>query len=598
MIRPRSRCAPPGRHPHLETLEDRCVLSAATVALPNVVVRSTSAPDHILVRFVDHARPVALAGTTLGQAQPLVTNLFEVDLEAGTTVDQALAAYRNDAQVAYAESDADLGTAWTPNDYYFNLQPNMTAIKAPQAWGVTTNSSRIPIAVFDTGIDYTHPDLYQNIWINQQEIPPTRLKNLVDVFHDGFISMRDLNSPVNIGPGKITDVNKNGYIDGGDLLAPVVKGPNGNDTGLGGWADGISQDRSGYLDDIIGWNSNANTNNPMDGFGHGTHVAGIIAGMGNNGVGVAGVDWQASLVPVKFFDDSGNGTITQFISGLNWALAHNIKLSNNSWTDSGYTPALFDAIKAAQARGMLLIVAAGNGGTNTDTTPTYPADFALDNIVSVGSTDASDKLAPTSNYGPRSVDIAAPGVNILSTLPKGQYGYKSGTSMAAPEVAGAAALVWALRPEWTYQQVVAQLLNTADRLPSLTGKLQSGRLNLYAAIQVPRRTTTVTTATTAPAPAATPTAAPRASSVGTASFGSTLLVTSALTASPSAAAPVLWVVPPSTPVAVASAAPPALVSPNDGLSLGLAADVYGSLRAGSKAGGPVARAKHSPEGEE
>ena len=612
MSRPRSRCAPPGRRLHLETLEDRRLLSAAPVALPGVVVESTHASDHILVRFLDAAKPAALAGTTLGKAQPLVTNLFEVDLAAGTTVDGALAAYRQDARVAYAEADADLGVAWTPNDPYYNLQSGLkntgqtggTAgadINAPPAWGVTVNANRIPVAVFDTGIDYTHPDLYQNIWVNQQEIPPSRLKNLVDYFHYGYISIRDLNDPRNQGVGKITDINKNGYIDGGDLIAPMTKDKYGADTGLGGWADGISEDKSGYIDDLIGWNSNANNNNPMDGYGHGTHVAGIIGAMGNNGVGVAGVAWYAQIVPVKFFDDQGNGSISQYINGLNWAVAHGIRLSNNSWTDGGYTPALYDAIKAAQAKGMLLIIAAGNGGANTDVNPVYPADFGLSNIISVGATDANDKVASFSNYGAKSVSIFAPGVNVISTLPKGQYGYKSGTSMAAPEVAGAAALVWALRPEWTYQQVVAQLLNTATRLPSLTGKVQSGRLDLYAAIKVPPRTPNGTSPVSAPKPATVSSSGTlKAASVEAASYGVTFLVTSAaVAAAPRPTfAPVLWAMPPSTPVVASSYAPPAEVSRDNGLSLGLAADLFGSLQTLSLGGAMLQRAKPSPEGDE
>ena len=612
MSRPHSRRAPPGRRLYLELLEDRRLLSAAPVELPGVVVESTHASDRILVRFLDAAKPVALTGTTLGKAQPLVTNLFEVDLAAGTTVDWALAAYRKDARVAYAEADAYLGAAWTPNDPYYNLQSGLkntgqtggTAgadINAPPAWGIIVNANRIPVAVFDTGIDYTHPDLYENIWINQKEIPASRLKNLVDYFHDGYISMRDLNDNRNQGVGKIADLNGNGYIDGGDLLKPTIKDKNGEDTGLGGWADGISQDKSGYLDDLIGWNSNANNNNPMDGYGHGTHVAGIIGAMGNNGVGVAGVAWYAQLVPVKFFDDHGNGSISQFIDGLNWALVHGIKLSNNSWTDGGYTPALYDAIKAAQAKGMLLIIAAGNGGANTDVTPAYPADFGLSNIVSVGATDANDKIASFSNYGAKSVSIFAPGVNVISTLPNGQYGYKSGTSMAAPEVTGAAALVWATRPEWTYQQVVAQLLNTATRLSSLTGKTQSGRLDVYAAIQVPKRNPNGTSAVSPPKTAtASSSGALKTASIEAAPYAATFLVAStpvAATPRPTFA-PVLWAMPPSSPVVASSYAPPAEVSRDSGLSLGLAADVFGSLQGLSQGSAMLHRAKPSPETDE
>ena len=613
MIRPRSRCAPPGRHPHLETLEDRCLPSATGGVLPNVAVESAQASDHILVRFLSDAKPVALAGTIVGKAEPLVANLYEIDLAAGETVALALAAYRQNARVDYAEADSTLAVAWTPNDPYYNLQYNLkntgqnggTAgadVNASAAWSVTANSMRIPIAVFDTGIDYTHPDLYDNIWINQKEIPLSRLKNLVDYYHDGYISMRDLNAPggINQGPGKITRIDGKPYVDGADLIAPMTKDVNGNDTGNGGWADGISEDHSGYVDDLIGWNFASNNNNPMDGFGHGTHVAGIIAAMGNDGTGVSGVDWQAQLVPVKFFDDQGNGSISSFINGLNWALAQGIKLSNNSWTDGGYTPALFDAINAARSKGALLVVAAGNSGVNTDSQPSYPADFPLDNIISVGATDNTGHLAGFSNFGVKSVDVAAPGVNILSTTPGNTYGYKSGTSMAAPEVTGVAALVWALRPEWTYQQVIAQVLNSATRTPALNGKVATGMLNAYAAIQVPPRT--APPSSHAPSGSATKTAsvapsgAARAASVASVAAAPQARVTSVIVASfmPSDLAPGVGVVTTSAPVAAASHAPPAI---DDGLSLGLAADLFGSLAAPAPGVVPSQRAKPSGNGE-
>ena len=220
----------------------------------------------------------------------------------------------------------------------------------------------------------------------------------------------------------------------------------------------------------------------MDGYGHGTHVAGTLGAVGNNGIGVAGVVWTGQIVPVKFFDNSGNGTVSQFIDGLDWALSKGIKISNNSWTDSGYTPALFEAVRQAHDAGHLFVAAAGNNGRDSDQQPAYPADFALNNVVSVGATDRYDRLAGFSNYGAKSLAIVAPGVDIYSTTVGGGYGIKSGTSMAAPHVAGTAALVWSLHPNWTYQQVIDRLLATADKLPSLAGKVRSGRLNSAAAV--------------------------------------------------------------------------------------------------------------------
>ena len=282
-------------------------------------------------------------------------------------------------------------------------------IKAVQAWTVTQGSPSLIVAVNDTGIDYTHPDLYDNIWINQKEIPPSRLKNLVDYNHDGFISMRDLNDPRNQGVGKITDLNHNGYIDGGDLLAPMVKDAQGNDTGLGGWADGISEDGSGYVDDIIGWNSNANNDNPMDGYGHGTHVAGTIAATQNNGVGVTGIAPNVQLMPIKFLGAGGTGTIAQFIAGLNFSVSHGARISNNSWSGAVYSTILSDAIANARSHGDIFVAAAGNYSQNNDTSPTYPASFPLDNVVSVAATDRNNQLASFSDYGAKSVQLGGAG---------------------------------------------------------------------------------------------------------------------------------------------------------------------------------------------
>src|SRR5262245_14467078 len=187
----------------------------------------------------------------------------------------------------------------TPSDPLLSQQYALTKIQAPQAWATTTGSHSVVVADIDTGIDYTHPDLYQNVWINQQEIPAARRANLIDIDGDGLISFRDLNNPINQGVGKITDLNHNGVIDAGDLLAPY------NPDGTGGWADGTDGDgspnavKNGYVDDIVGWDFYHNDNNPFDGYGHGTHTAGTIGATGNNGTGVSGVNWDVSLMALK-----------------------------------------------------------------------------------------------------------------------------------------------------------------------------------------------------------------------------------------------------------------------------------------------------------
>lgn len=397
-------------------------------------------------------------------------------------------------------SASTLVTAWVPNDASFADQWNLrntgqksgtvaADVNAARAWDVTTGSRRFSVAVMDSGIDYKHPDLYQNVWLNQKEIPASRRANLTDVDRDGLITFRDLNDARNQGVGKITDLNANGYIDGGDVLQRMTRDGAGNDSGRGGWADGLSQDGDRFVDDLIGWNFVNNTNNPFDDYGHGTHVAGTIGAMGNNNVGVAGVAWNVQLVPVKFFDNNGRGTIQQFIAGLDWALAKGIKVSNNSWVDASNSPELAAALTRAQNVGHVVVSAAGNGKRNLDPAPVYPAGFTNDNLVVVAATDRNDQLAGFSNYGVGSVDIAAPGVDVTSTTSWGRYGTRTGTSMATPQVTGAVALVWTLRPEWTYRQVISWVMATADRLPGLAGKVASGRLDLAAAVRVPPRGT-------------------------------------------------------------------------------------------------------------
>jgi subtilisin family serine protease len=383
----------------------------------------------------------------------------------------------------------------TPNDPSFGSQWDLqnlgqnggiagADIRAPQAWAVTTGHNRVTVAVIDTGIDYDHPDLYQNVWINQAEIPLSRLRNLTDVDHDGLITFRDLNDPRNQGVGKITDVNHDGRIDAADILAPMVLDSHGNDTGQGGWAHGSTQDGdTAHPDDLIGWNFVNNTNNPFDDNGHGTHVSGTIGAVGGNGVGVTGIDWNVRIMALKFLDAGGTGSDGAAVDALSYAVRHGAAISNNSWGGGGNDPALANAIATAQRAGLIFVTAAGNAGSDIDVNPSYPASYNLDNIVSVAATDNRDQLAYFSNYGSGTVDLAAPGVNILSTTPNGTYSYYSGTSMATPHVTGVLALVWDLHPGWTYRQVINQVLNTTDPLPSLQGRtVTGGRLNAAAAV--------------------------------------------------------------------------------------------------------------------
>jgi subtilisin family serine protease len=390
--------------------------------------------------------------------------------------------------VRYAEPDQAIHAALTPNDPKFTDNTlyglnGAHGINAPSAWDATTGSTAVTIAEIDTGIDYDHPDLYENIWINQAEVPPSRKANLIDVDGDGLITFYDLNDPRNQGPGKLTDVNSDGVIDAADILAPMQKDAAGHDTGLGGWADGISEDGdTAHVDDLVGWNFVTNTNNPFDDNGHGTHVAGIMDELGNNGTGGVGVAWKAQLLPLKFLDASGGGSAANAVLAIHYAADHGARVSNNSWGSASGSSTISDAINYAGSRGDVFVAAAGNNNSNNDTTPFYPAAYHLPNMLVVAATDSNGARASFSNYGPTTVDLAAPGVGIYSTLPN-SYGVLSGTSTAAPYVTGTAALVLSQHPTWTAAQVIQQILSTTTPDAALSGlTVTGGIVNAAAAV--------------------------------------------------------------------------------------------------------------------
>jgi subtilisin family serine protease len=462
--------------PALECLEERALLSAAGTGAFD--------PTRILVRFrTPEFHQSLLQGTTIGPALDLVPGLYEVRLGKAVSVASALAAYQADPRVLTAEPDYQLDVARIPNNPDFSQQWDLNDaakpsvdVHATKAWDVTTGTGRTVVALLDTGIDYNHPDLYQNIWINEAEIPLSRRRNLIDVDHDGFLSFHDLNDSRNQGAFKITDVNHDGRIDAADILAPMIRDRFGRDTGQGGWAypGNVQDGDTAHPNDFIGWNFVNNTNNPFDDNGHGTHVGGTIGATGNDGLGVAGLNWHVRLMPVKFLDASGHGTTAGAIDALNYAVAHGARLSNNSYAGDTFRQIFFDALNAARAHGHVFVAAAGNGSANNDAAPSYPSSYPLDNVVAVAATDRDGNLASFSNYGRATVALAAPGVDVLSTEPGNSYGVRSGTSMATPHVTGVLSLVWDLHPNWTYSQVIHQVLSTVDQSPSLRGKLESG----------------------------------------------------------------------------------------------------------------------------
>jgi hypothetical protein len=264
----------------------------------------------------------------------------------------------------------------------------------------------------------------------------------------------------------------------------MVKDSKGNDTGNGGWADGISEDGdTKHVDDLIGWNFVANSNDPFDDNGHGSHVSGTIGAMGNDGIGVAGINWSIQIMALKFIGANGTGTLAAATDALNYAVAHGATMTNNSWIGGGYDTNFLAALQNAQAHGQIFVAAAGNSGVNLDANPTYPANYNVDNVVAVAATDQNNQLASWSNYGANSVLLAAPGVSILSTTPGSHYQLYNGTSMAAPHVTGVLALLESLHPTWTYKQLISQVASTADPYTWLKGKkVSAGLLDAAAAL--------------------------------------------------------------------------------------------------------------------
>jgi subtilisin family serine protease len=241
--------------------------------------------------------------------------------------------------------------------------------------------------------------------------------------------------------------------------------------------------------DVVGFDFVHNDGLPYDDNEHGTHTAGTIGAVGGNGVGVSGVNQRVSIMALKFLSGQGSGTTADAVRAIDYAIAHGAKVLSNSWGGKADNDnqALSDAIERAKNANVLFVAAAGNDSGNNDNPnqADYPAAFTNDNIISVAATDANDTLAKFSNVGAKSVHVAAPGVNVYSTIPGDKYASLSGTSMACPHVAGAAALVWAKNPTWTYKQVKQALMSSVDVIPGLKGKtVTGGRINVQKAMRI------------------------------------------------------------------------------------------------------------------
>jgi subtilisin family serine protease len=321
----------------------------------------------------------------------------------------------------------------SPNDPMFNEQwalnndgknggKEKADISAILAWVKTKGNSDVVVAVLDSGVDYTHSDLVANIWTRPDNMPQ--------------------------------------YKD----------------------------DELGTINDLHGFNAADNAADPMDDNGHGTHCAGIIGAEGDNDEGIAGINWNVEIMPLKFMGRGGFGTTKDAIEAINYAIQRkrdgvNVRVINASWGSTAYSKALEDAIRAAGEQGILFVAAAGNDGGNNDKRPHYPSNYKLPNVISVAATDKTDALTSFSNFGTTSVHIAAPGRDILSTWLKDSYREASGTSMAAPQVAGVAALILSVEPNIKVEKLRERLLKSVDKIDSLNGKIETdGRINAAKAL--------------------------------------------------------------------------------------------------------------------
>lgn len=322
-------------------------------------------------------------------------------------------------------ADADFKKQWgLDNDgknsgSWWNPGKAGVDISAIEAWKITKGDRQIKIAVIDTGVDYTHEDLKNNIMINEAELNGT---------------------------------------------------------------EGVDDDGNGYVDDVYGYDFANNDADPMDGHGHGTHCAGVI-GAEHNSTGIAGVMANVQILPVQFLSKSGGGTLEGALKAIDYATSRGVNVMSNSWGGGGRSQALFEAIVRAEKAGIVFVAAAGNERNDNDAKAVYPANYKVANVISVGAMDGKGKKASFSNYGKTTVHVFAPGVDIYSTVTKNRYQKMSGTSMACPHVSGVVGLVMSSEPNLDFTEIKNRLMNTSVESTELSQYTISGYVDAANALK-------------------------------------------------------------------------------------------------------------------
>ncbi len=347
---------------------------------------------------------------------------FEIKLDDPTSISPKDSSLRKDDSNPILPNDPMFKDQWALNNIGQGGGKEKADLSALKAWLKSQGSKEVVVAVLDSGVDYTHPDLVSNMWLRPDNVPQYKDEEL------------------------------------------------------------------GTINDLHGLNASENQSDPMDDNGHGTHCSGIIGAEGNNEEGITGLNWKVKIMPLKFMGRGGFGTTKNAIEAINYAIDRkqngvNVRVINASWGSTQHSKALEDAIRAAGEAGILFVAAAGNNSTDNGKRAHYPSNYDLPNVISVAATDRNDQLASFSNFGIKTVHIAAPGKDITSTWLNDSYRDASGTSMATPYIAGTAALILASEPKLSVKKLRERILQSADKIDSLNGKVESGgRINAAKAL--------------------------------------------------------------------------------------------------------------------